>query len=59
MVWTGLDDQDVHALLQEGVDLLGLGVLVVLAIDDGDGVAMSFRYSSRSVRYRVMKLSAN
>ena len=35
----GVDDQHVHALLQEGVDLLGLGVLVVLAIDDGDGVA--------------------
>ena len=35
----GVDDQNVHTLLQEGVDLLGLGVLVVLAIDDGDGVA--------------------
>ena len=34
-----VDDQNVNALLQEGVDLLGLGVLVVLAIDDGDGVA--------------------
>ena len=35
----GVDDQDVDALLQEGVDLLGLGGLVVLAVHDGDAVA--------------------
>ena len=34
-----VDDQDIDTLLQEGVDLLGLGVLVVLAVHDGDGVA--------------------
>ena len=34
-----VDDQDIDALLQEGVDLLGLGGLIVLAVHDGDGVA--------------------
>src|SRR5699024_8481478 len=34
-----VDDEHVHTLLQEGVDLLGLGGLVVLAVHDGDAVA--------------------
>lgn len=55
----GVDDQDVHALLQEGVDLLGLGVLVVLAIDDGDGVAHVLQVLFQVGAVRVMKLSAN
>ena len=58
----GVDDQNVNALSDESVDLVGLGSLVILAILNGDVIFAESKFYQvifQLCTNRVMKLSEN